>query len=243
MNPKQFARSISLPHRGLKQAPRRLAHSQPSQRPKPLVFPKRFQSVLPFLLACSNLQLPRGPWGFQKKSLVFTRKSNRTLANREIIVSFFLDDMVPFPNPVGFLRPEVADGLLRDDQAQSNAEGGSPWNISRSRGQAVSVSFSPSINKQGRSAREAVMKRLLDGWREDGSFRDILSGAYVRRHILLLVLFYVPVLTTAAQAGATSCIPSITGHQPKSIRVPLILLLLPSSGQLCLCSVFLITDP
>lgn len=179
---KQYARSNPLSPHSFKHNPRRLFHSVP--RPEPLAFPPDFPSLHPFVHSLANLELPRGPWYPVKGYPVFTRNADGFLGAREVVAPFYVNSRAAQSGPLGFIRREVAQAIAQDGQTRFEETGQSPWNILRVGRDITSVSFTPTVNKGGRAAREAVLKTLIDGWRDKGMFPEILRGACHSRSIL-----------------------------------------------------------
>lgn len=151
------------------------------KRPKPLSLPEGHTSLLPLVYSCSNLNLPpRDPYHGSRdgEQHISSKRADGSTADIETVIPFYLAGE-PLSGlghqPVGFLRPTVAQALLKDHEVYMEKGQPSPWHCSHN---AARWSFSDAINREGRTARTREMESLVRRWKTEGAFEDILRGEH-----------------------------------------------------------------
>lgn len=142
-------------------------------RPIPIKLPEGYDSLLPLVLSCNNLDITKFP---DPQYLVTTRSKNSNNTAPETVVPFFLSNSEGPQQPLGFLRPAVAKAL-EDYQKQ---ELDSPFDLEYATGpsgrQLMSVAFTKTVNDGGNVVRTRRIGVVVEEWKGKNPFRDIPLG-------------------------------------------------------------------
>lgn len=187
--PRLPMKQFTLPHpfssagskilvRSCRQRPSLRVCSYHNERPPaPLRLPSGYHSLLPLICSSSNLVLPNGPWQGKNQHFVGSRAPDGSIVGEEIVIPFFISRLTsPEHDPVGFLRPEVTAALERDHRKYIETGAKSPWDIHYCHTKLESVSFAPWVNAGGKYLRTMHMERLINEWKQEKVFTDILRG-------------------------------------------------------------------
>lgn len=130
------------------------------------------RSVLPLVLSAVNLALPPGP--FDDPAVTHRASCNAGLIQHEEeeqLLPLFLHS-TSLSRPIGFLRPKVAHQILQDHQGSGKR---SIWNVLvRPDDSPWAVCFADHV--AGFETRTHAMRVVLERWKTEGLFSDILKG-------------------------------------------------------------------
>lgn len=143
-------------------------------RPIPIKLPEGYDSFLPLVLSYNNLDITkfRGT-----QYLATTRSEDGSSATPEHIVPFFLSNLGgPQQQPLGFLRPKVVNALEEYQKQQPDSPFDLKYSPKSSGRQLMSVAFTTMVNIGGSVVRTKRMEMLVEEWKDDNPFGDILLG-------------------------------------------------------------------
>lgn len=130
------------------------------------------RSVLPIVHSAINLALPSGP--FNDPAVIHQASCNAGSVppeDEERLVPMFLR-ATSLSSPIGFLRPNVVQKIVNDHQESGER---SIWNVlSRTDDSPWAVCFADNVT--GVEARTHAMRAVLQRWKTEGLFPDVLRG-------------------------------------------------------------------
>ena len=149
------------------------------QRKHALRLPPSSSSLLPLIVSSNNLVFSLSP-NISERGSIYTRSTDNTPIQKELIVPFLLSAPTEdhLPRPIGFLRPDVIHRLVADLPLFQHHSGESPWVLGRDSEGIQYVSFSPAVNREGKSSRTFHINQLVRRWRQEEIFEDILRGIH-----------------------------------------------------------------
>lgn len=141
------------------------------------------RSVLPLVHSAINLALPSGP--FDDPAIAYRASCNAGLIpqeEEEQLLPMFLHS-TSLSSPIGFLRPKVAQEILKNHQESGKK---SIWNVLRTSDDFPwAICFADHVADF--ETRTHAMRVVLERWKTEGLFPDILkgTGACFRRFQLI----------------------------------------------------------
>lgn len=137
---------------------------------------RHHRSVLPLVHSAINLTLPTGP--FDDPAVTHRASCNAGSIppeEEEQLFPMFLGS-TSLSRPIGFLRPKVAEEILKNHQESGEK---SIWNVLHGPGDSLwAICFADQIADF--ETRTHAMRVVLERWKSEGLFPDVLKGMGVR---------------------------------------------------------------
>lgn len=130
------------------------------------------RSILPLVHSAINLALPSGPFNNPGAT-------HRASCNAKSILPEEEEQLLPMflrstslSSPIGFLRPQVAEEILKNHQENGKQ---SIWNVLRRPDNSPwAICFANHIADS--ETRTNAVRVVIEKWKTEGLFRDILKG-------------------------------------------------------------------
>jgi len=133
---------------------------------------RHHQSILPLVHSAINLALPSGP--FNNPAATHRASCNAKLIlpeEEEQLLPMFLRS-TSLSSPIGFLRPQVAEEILKNHQESGKQ---SIWNVLRRPDNSPwAICFADHVADS--ETRTNAMRAVVERWKTEGLFRDVLKG-------------------------------------------------------------------
>ncbi|KAF8350957.1 hypothetical protein F5887DRAFT_935225, partial [Amanita rubescens] len=133
---------------------------------------RHHRSLLPLVHSAINLALPSGPFNNPAAT-------HRASCNAKSILPEEEEQLLPMflrstslSSPIGFLRPQVAEEILKNHQESGKQ---SIWNVLRRPDNSPwAICFADHVTNS--ETRTNAIRVVIERWKTEGLFRDILKG-------------------------------------------------------------------